>query len=157
MSITIEKSGFSTMGMFGNNHRLIYIDGNPLFYTCTAFDDNDHRIFVLKTNRQLMGAVEKGVRPSFSWIEENIEILIDAIEKKNPVYVYCKTTTGMIIRPNKESFFYSAPRYDAGHSNDSFDPDLPWFEWMIDEIIKNEDINSFWFVDSITGKEVIDV
>uniref|UniRef100_A0AB39TZW3 Uncharacterized protein n=1 Tax=Aeromonas phage vB_AdhaM_G2 TaxID=3238786 RepID=A0AB39TZW3_9CAUD len=154
MNIKITNSGFSTVGMFGQNHRLIEIDGTPLFYTCTAFSPNDHRIFVLKSDRQLCHFVPRGVVVDEEFVFNNIDKLMEESESHNNVYIYCVTTTGMIVRPVKESFSWGAPSYKGGYSSDVFDMESDLFSNIMKHIIEDDNINHFYFVDAITGKEI---
>lgn len=154
MNIRITNSEFSTVGMFGENHRLIEINGKPLFYTCTALSPDDHRIFVLKSNRQLCNFVPNGVVVDAEFIKDNIDKLMEEVEYRNPVYIYCVTTSGMVVRPIRETFSWGLPRYDGGYSSDTFDMSSVLFSDIMKHIIHDDDINTFYLVDAITGKEI---
>ncbi|UYD59146.1 hypothetical protein HPMBJEAJ_00031 [Aeromonas phage avDM6] len=177
MNIKITTSGFSTLGMFGQNHRLIEINGVPLLYTCTAYDINDPRVFVLESNRQLNNIVKRNVVVDTQWVMDHIDELteevekhnvvvdtqwvldhidelIEEAEKHNSVYIYCVTTSGMIVRPSRESFSWGAANYISGHSTDTFDMSSDLFVSVMKDIIENDEITRFYFVDSITGKEL---
>lgn len=154
MNIKITNSGFSTMGMFGMNHRLIEINGVPLFYTCTAFDSKDHRVFVLKPDRQICHIVKHNVVVDDQWVLGHIDELMEEAEKHNNVYIYCVTTSGMIVRPCKESFSWGAPKYRSGYSTDTFDMGSDLFTDVMKDIIENDEITRVYFIDSITGKEL---